>query len=195
MLKKLIVLIFVASFSFLFVACETTGPKVTKTNSLSKHEEFRWSRQKFLNPPLGEIKEKSSQYKAKNGQKITHAFFGYYDEKKNGQVEFVVTDKIPYQVGLSYGWFFKVEGKQVRKSELTEEFQLPEPPRILRFNIESTKISNDGAKVTTTLPFTEKNGWINNSWMITPEDPKGPYSITVLEKEKAIHTFEFEIVK
>ena len=194
MVVKLLGLFFIGS---VLSGCQTDPMVKSTTNKLAKHERFRWSREQFLNPPLDKLAQQKLAYKAKNGQRITHALFGYYDEKKSGQVEFVVTDRIPYQVGLSYGWFFKVEGKTKGNSELIEEFQLPEPPRILRFNLESTKISNDGTRITTTLPFKEKNGWVNNSWMITPEDPKGPYSITIVEKDKntPVHTFEFEIVK
>ncbi len=179
---------------FSLSACQTgVSKKSSKFNNLKKYEAFRWTPSEFANPPQKDLKRQQLSYKSPKGAVLTHALFGYFDEKDGGKLEFVATKKIPYKVGLSYGWFFKVEGETKKQSDLTEEFQLPEPPRILRFNLETTKVSNDGTRIVTTLPFKETNGWIQNSWMITPEDPKGPYSITILDGDKPIHTFEFEL--
>ena len=133
-------------------ACQTgTSKKSSKYNSLEKFEAFRWTPSEFANPPQKDLKDRKLSYKSPKGAILTHALFGYFDEKEGGKLEFVATKKIPYRVGLSYGWFFKVEGKTKAQSDLTEEFQLPEPPRILRFNLETTKVSNDGTRIVTTL--------------------------------------------
>ncbi len=135
-------------------------------------------------------------YQSDKGWAVTHTLFGYLDRSVNPP-QFVITDRIPLQPGLIYGWGAKTEIPPVVKPDgnlirITEVFQLPEAPRRFRVNFDKTQLSETGDRATTQLEF-KPAPWLFNFWEITPDDPAGAHRITLKEGEKIIREFQFQV--
>ena len=156
----------------------------------------RFNARELITLPPEKLKGFEVQDITVHGWKLTHILFGFLAQE-DSEMNFVVSTKVPYTTDRLYGWTARFEKATVhpkRPVEITEVLYLPETPRILRFNSDTTTADSTGKKITTRLKVDPEEVWVFNFWQITPEDPKGNYKIDLTSGKKALKTFDFELL-
>lgn len=119
-------------------------------------------------------------------KKPAEAIFGRPDETGR----WLRLREVTFAEGKTFGWRIRLPCRQ--PVEYTEVMKLPGPgdftfePEELR----ETTISEDKKTATTHDYAACIDGWIEHSWALAPEDPKGPWEITV-----AIEGYETQVFK
>lgn len=178
--------------SFALGACQST-PNAGDSNKYASIESSLPERfiavKDFKTLDLSRIEDFKLPLQQDTKDLVTHLFFGYLDQVGT-DVIFVPTENIPYLEGRLYGWALKYgiqnEGPKDSRPVLYEEMLLPDSPRVLRVNQETTQIKNNGKLIITKLPLKAKENWAFNFWEITEEDPEGEYQFTIKLKDKLI---------
>lgn len=121
--------------------------------------------------------------------------FGIWTPDASGELQFEMTDEVPYQDEQAFGWRLK-EGVPDRPVKWVERLELPSAPGSWEGVRESPNVtlSEDGRTATTfglSLPGDE---FIGNVWFVSAGDPTGDCSLTVEFADGRKASFRFRIV-
>ena len=87
--------------------------------------------------------------------------------------------EVRFEEGKSFGWRIRLPCMQ--PIEYLEVMKLPSPGELTidPEEIRETTISDDKKTITTRDYAACIAGWVEHTWSLTPEDPKGVWEITV----------------
>ncbi len=123
---------------------------------------------------------------------IEQAAFGVFNLTADGRVDFKPTNTVPLTPNLEFGW---VIGVATAKPTVKwrEEFTVPTPPETWGPTVGKHEISADRKVSILEREVTPEGGFLSNSWIISPGDPKGRHVIKVTVEDAPPVVFEFEV--
>ena len=119
---------------------------------------------------------------------------------ENDEGTYVTTDKVPYKDGQSYyyNFYYFAKGKEVTYQERVT-YGSTDYLDIGRGGIDYAEnttpgyeVSDDKSTITVTKTI-PNDGFVFGGWTLTKDDPKGPFKIDILFKDKVIRTFDYII--
>ncbi len=118
----------------------------------------------------------------------------------NEQGRYITTDRVPFKEEQFYYYSFRYFAK-VKEVTYKERVTLSAPTswRSDEEGIDYTQNKTPGYEVSedkTTITVTRtipNDGFVLGGWTLTKEDPKGPFKIEILFKDKVIRTFDYII--
>lgn len=108
-------------------------------------------------------------------KKPAESTFGHPDE--NGR--WLRLRDVRFEEGKAFGWRIRLPCRQ--PVEYVEVMKMPGPSELSREpgELRETEISADHKTLTTHDFAACISGWIEHTWSLTPDDPKGTWEITV----------------
>ena len=117
---------------------------------------------------------------------------------ENDEGTYVTTDKVPYKDGQSYyyNFYYFAKGKEVTYQEritMAAPTTWTSEEDGIDYAENTTpgyEVSDDKSTITVTKTV-PNDGFVFGGWSLTKDDPKGPFKIEILFKDKVIRTFDY----
>ena len=119
---------------------------------------------------------------------------------ENDEGTYVTTDKVPYKDGQSYyyNFYYFAKGKEVTYQEritMAAPTTWTSEEEGIDYADNTTpgyEVSDDKSTITVkkTIP---NDGFMLGAWTLTKDDPKGPFKIEIIFRDKVIQTFNYVV--
>ena len=119
---------------------------------------------------------------------------------ENDEGTYVTTDKVPYKDGQSYyyNFYYFAKGKEVTYQEritMAAPTTWTSEEEGIDYADNTTpgyEVSEDKTTITVTKTI-PNDGFMFGAWTLNKDDPKGPFKIEILFKDKVIQTFNYVV--
>ncbi len=130
--------------------------------------------------------------RAQPAVQIEQVAFGVFNRTADGRVDFKPTNAVPWAPNQEFGW---VIGVTTTKPTVKwrEEFTVPTPPETWGPTEGKHEISADRKVSILEREVMPEQGFLFNSWAISPGDPKGHHVIRVTVEDAPPVVFEFDV--
>lgn len=103
-----------------------------------------------------------------------------------------VTNRVPLDPSVCYGWRLHVSSNIVGALAWKEIFKLPAPPASW-LGADSAHVSRDRTTTVTRQRTTPTDGWLSHQWCVDAGDPSGNYEMTVYVENRLVKRFQFVV--